>query len=527
MFAVVVLQVVEVGVTGVRWHALGALSVALACAATVGIRPDAGLRAVAQVENLIADVTLLAEDDVAGGLGLIMGGTGNPTPDTAYFDLVRELYLEPRFDIPLDNYHALVTPEQFCPIVCTPAGAAPGGLPDWGLPEPLDPADYPPQLSFGSSVYTGAGILSNAIRENIETLAQGDPLAVFGYSQSAVISTVVMQDLIAKAGTDGYPTLDELANLHFVLIGDPNDPLTGLLTRFQFPAGIEAFNPFASVAQHLPFLNVPLGIGPTPTDVIPTDIYTAAYDGWANFPADPTNLPAVLNALMGILYVHAGYGILDLDNAVDVPLSELTTLHLLSFARLPLLAPFYEAGGLATTFGDALQPGLQLGINWGYGNPGDLAISQVINQAGDAVVGPWAVDASGELAKGSGLAGFIPMMDPLQMLAGAQLAGLDTIGPVDAILKSIDPALGLPDWLDDGLHWTYDLTNQLDQFLLSGWTDLIGMLQTALNDLGLNVTDLLGMIGPDAVFDGLALISGAPVIDAVGLIFDLFNFFGA
>lgn len=62
-------------------------------------------------------------------------------------------------------------------------------------------------MSFGSSVYTGAGILSNAIRENIDVLNSGDPLAVFGYSQSSVISTVVMQDLIANAGEDGYPTL--------------------------------------------------------------------------------------------------------------------------------------------------------------------------------------------------------------------------------------------------------------------------------------------------------------------------------
>ncbi|ODR11159.1 hypothetical protein BHQ15_03375 [Mycolicibacillus koreensis] len=363
---------------GARWRSLSALSAAIACTATVAVLPDRGTGQVAALRTLITDVALLGQEDAGAGLGWIMGGTGNPTPDDEYFDLVWRTFMEPRFAIPLENYTHLATPEQFCPIVCTPAGGAPGGIPDWSLPAPLDPADYPPQLSFGSSVYTGAGILSNAIRENIDVLNSGDPLAVFGYSQSSVISTVVMQDLIANAGEDGYPTLGELANLHFVLIGDPNAPLTGLLTRFQFPAGIEAFNPFASAMQHLPFLNVPLGIGPTPTDVIPADIYTAAYDGWANFPADPTNLPAVLNALMGVLFVHNAYAILDLDKAVDVPLGDgVTTLHLLTFDNLPLLAPFYEAGGLATVFGEALQPGLQLGIDWGYGNPGDLAISQV------------------------------------------------------------------------------------------------------------------------------------------------------
>ncbi|MCV7315513.1 PE-PPE domain-containing protein [Mycolicibacillus parakoreensis] len=516
--------------TGLRRRSLGAFAAALVCAATVGVLPDRGTGAVAELETLITDVALLDSADTAsgGGLGLIMGGTGNPTPDTAYFDAVRGGYLENQFPIPHGSYHALVTPEQFCPIVCVPAGGAPGGIPDWSLPAPLDPADYPPQLSFGSSVYTGAGILSNAIRDNIDVLQNGDPLAVFGYSQSAVISTVVMQDLIANAGADGYPTLDELANLHVVLIGNPNDPLTGLLTRFQFPDGIEAFNPLTSAMQHLPFLNVPLGIGPTPTDVIPTDIYTAAYDGWANFPADPTNLPAVLNAIIGILTEHGTYPDLAADSAVELTTIGETTFHMFPTAQLPLLWPIYQLGDVGEVLGAALQPGLALGINWGYGNPGDLAASQVIDHAGDALVGPWAVNASGELATGGGLAGFIPMMDPLQMLAGVQDAGVHTLlDPVNTILGFIDPDLAVPGWLDDGLHLSYDLTNALDQFLLSGWTDLLELLQDTVGDIGINGLDLVNLIGPDAVFTGLPLISGAPVIDAVGVIFDVFNFFGA
>ncbi|ODR11160.1 hypothetical protein BHQ15_03380 [Mycolicibacillus koreensis] len=137
------------------------------------------------------------------------------------------------------------------------------------------------------------------------------------------------------------------------------------------------------------------------------------------------------------------------------------------------------------------------------------------------------MNASGELATGGGLAGFLPMMDPLQMLAGLQNAALDTIEPVDTILKSLDPALGLPGWLDDGLQWTYDLTNALDGFLLSGWTDVVGWLQNTLADIGINGLDLASMIGPDAIFDGLPLISGEPVLAGIGLVFDLLNFFGA
>ncbi|OBJ69672.1 hypothetical protein A5643_11905 [Mycobacterium sp. 1274756.6] len=204
-----------------------------------------------------------------------------------------------------------------------------------------------------------------------------------------------------------------------------------------------------------------------------------------------------------------------------------TTFYMLPTEELPLLWPIYQLGDFGKVLGHALQPGLELGINWGYGNPGNLATSQILDHAGDAVVGPWAVNASGELAKGSGLAGFIPMMDPLQMFAGAQDAGIHTfLDPLNDILGFA--GLGqVPDWLSDAMHIPYDLTNALDGFLLDGWENLVGLLQNALNDLGLNVTDLIDMIGPDAVFDGLPLISGAPVLAAVGLLFDIFNFFGA
>ncbi|WP_286143652.1 PE-PPE domain-containing protein [Mycobacterium sp. 1274756.6] len=228
-----------------------------------------------------------------------------------------------------------------------------------------------------------------------------------------------------------------------------------------------------------------------------------------------------------MLTEHPKYPELAADAALELGVIDKTTFYMLPTEELPLLWPIYQLGDFGKVLGHALQPGLELGINWGYGNPGNLATSQILDHAGDAVVGPWAVNASGELAKGSGLAGFIPMMDPLQMFAGAQDAGIHTfLDPLNDILGFA--GLGqVPDWLSDAMHIPYDLTNALDGFLLDGWENLVGLLQNALNDLGLNVTDLIDMIGPDAVFDGLPLISGAPVLAAVGLLFDIFNFFGA
>ena len=91
-----------------------------------------------------------------------------------------------------------------------------------------------------------------------------------------------------------------------MLLGDPNSPIGGILDRFQFPDGVGAFS-LSPEPQHVPFLDIPLGLGTTPTTGIATDIYTAEYDGWANFPEDPSNIFADINALVGIETVHPYY----------------------------------------------------------------------------------------------------------------------------------------------------------------------------------------------------------------------------
>ncbi|OSC33261.1 hypothetical protein B8W67_11630 [Mycolicibacillus koreensis] len=496
----------EVAVTAsplaARPRSLGALAAAALIVAVLGVLPPV---TTGWLTRLFTEVALLSDDEV----GWIMGGTGFALPGQDYVDLINQNYFGGA------GFLGLSTPEQFCPIVCSPP-LSDGLTPTFpGIDDPSSLLPFPQNLTFGSSVATGAGILNHAIEYSLNAgdLNAGDTVNIFGYSQSAVISTVVMQHLQDL----GIPGDD----LNFVLVGSPNNPIGGLLTRLQFPAGVEAFNPFASAPQHLPFLNVPLSIGPTPTDFADTDIYTAAYDGWANFPEDPTNLPAVLNAIIGILTEHPKYPELAADTALNLGSIDQTTFYMFQTDELPLLWPIYQLGDFGKVIGHALQPGLELGINWGYGNPGDLAASA------NGLVGPWAVNASGELAKGSGLAGFIPMMDPLQMFAGAQDAGIHTfLDPLNDILGFA--GLGqVPDWLSDAMHIPYDLTNALDGFLLSGWSDLVGWLQNTLADIGINGLDLINLIGPDAIFNGLPLISGAPVIDAVGLIFDVFNFFGA
>lgn len=469
-----------------RLRSLGAVLLTIICAAALGV--TSMLTSAFALEKVMAEVALLADE------GWIMSGTGQETPDAFDVSQAESLYLDPgpaqapflplpgQLTFPTYAFQPLTTPEQFCPIVCHP--------------------DEPPQ-TFSDSLAQGASILDGKIVPQLEA---GDNVAVFGYSQSASIATLEMNNLLNNPPAGLDPS--DLSHLHVVLVGDINNGIGGILDRFQFPDGINAFS-LTPAPQHLPFLNVPLSMAPTPTSPFPTDIYTAEYDGWANFPQDPTNILADINAILGIQNIHIEY--LDLTppqvgDAINVGTVGDTTYYMIPTEQLPILSPIYQMGDFGKEAGDAIAPWLQTIIDWAYGNPGDPAVG---------VAGPWAVDASGQLADDNGVAGLLLRMDPLQMLAGLQYAA------AQSIVRPIDDILGfagqqpLPASFVDTLQalFGYDFINEVDTFLRQGLTDLA----TALN---------IPALAPDAIFDGTPLISGQPLIDLVGGIFDIFNFFG-
>lgn len=505
----------------VRLRSLTAVLMTLLCAVALALMPVVSGVAT-RVESFIAQIALLAGED----LGWVMGGTINPLPDPWYLNAVRNLYLNGQ------AAQGLSIPNQFCPIVCVPSNIPGGGL---NLPTDLTPAPpniltpdgfFPQSLTFGSSVDTGAGILNNAIRSNID-----GSNTVLGYSQSATVATVVMQHL-AESQPAGLNPADQ----HFVLLGNPNNPLGGILTRFQFPDSIITGQP-----QHVPFLNIPLSIGATPTDAFPTDIYTGQYDGWANFPRDPLNVLADLNALIGIGTVHPYYpdptpGVnLDIGNIIHLGTIDQTNFYSIP-APMPMLAFMYDGGPAGQFFYNAFNPWLSLINNWGYGNSGDPGAMTSIAELNPGaspqdLIGPWQVNALGGL-EASGVAGFFNKMDPLQLLAGMQNASVQTlVGPIQGLVGDTPFMQDFTDALN--FISGYDLVNTIDQFLLSGWDDLAGLLQSGLNGLGLDSllnldpNWLVDLIGPAAIFDGGPLIPGWPLMTLVGLGFDLFNIFGA
>ena len=467
--------------TAVRARSMSAVLIAAACATAVGLTPafQSGVRA------MMAEVGLVAND------GWIMGGTGNSLPDPAYISDVESLYLKPDPLLFQDQptfysytYQGLTTPEQFCPIVCSPDQ---------------------PNMTFGDSVNQGVAALMG---DPTKALDAGNNVSVLGYSQSATVASVWMNELLANDP-------NHVGNLHVTLLGDPNNPIGGILDRFQFPDGVGQFS-LTPEPQHIPFLGIPMGLDPTPTS-IHTDIYMGEYDGWNDFPSDPSNLFADLNALLGIKTVHPYYpdptpGVnLDIHNIVPLGTIDNTNFYAIP-APLPSLAFLYDGGPAGRFFYDSFNPFASLVNNWGYGNPGDPGAGIGIPGADPiGVAGPWQVDAYGQLVLSDG-AGFFDKMDPLQMLAGMEYAGAHSIiDPISDLLKDAGQS-PLPTSFVDGLLTPYELTNQLDVSLLTSWAEL---------------TASMPSLAPDVVFDGAPLISGQPLIDLVGYGFDAFNFFGA
>lgn len=461
-----------------RLRSRGYASLVIACAAATGAL-SIGLWAFpSEVKALIAEARLLADE------GWIMSGTDVPTPDNGFLSSVESLYLSQDSAYTFDP---LTTPEQFCPFVCNPSE---------------------PNLGFGDSLNTGASDLNNVI---VPALQGGNDVAVLGYSQSADVATVEMNDLL-----NNTPAGVNLNDLSVTLLGDPQSPIGGILDRFQFPDGVGAFS-LTPELQHVPFVDIPLSLATTPTTGIATDIYTGEYDGWADFPEDPSNLFADLNALIGIETVHPYYpdptpGV-NLDTNGIISLGSIGNTNFYEIpAPLPTLAFMYDGGPAGQFFYDSFAPFATLFDDWGYGNPGDPGAGIEVNGVDPiGAAGPWTVDATGQLVE-SGGAGFAPEMDPLQMLAGMEYATVQTfVGPIDDLLEDAGQS-PLPTSFVDSLLSGYDATNQLDASLLTEWTAL---------------TASIPSLAPDAIFSGDPAISAQPLIDLVGYGFDIFNFFGA
>ena len=309
----------------------------------------------------------------ADDIGLVLGGSGVPIPGSDYVESAALHYLFPTYGNGIDFYQP--TPSNpFGEGVFTPEGLYPlTGVHTLPFNYPSGADGFP---SDSTSVGQGDTILANTIESEI---ANGNTATVFGYSQSSVISGLVMQQL-----TDaGIPKND----VNFLLVADETAPNGGLLSRF------DGFTPSSGPAVSDP-LNLPsLGIsfdGATPSSDYATQIYTIEYDGFADFPKYPLNFLSDLNAFLGIESLHGTYlnggdgtsglgsgpSLGDINNATPLPVSMadtgtnyymITTLDGTDAAAgHEITAPLVAL--LPKPLQELLGPDLTYLINLGYGD---------------------------------------------------------------------------------------------------------------------------------------------------------------
>lgn len=326
---------------------------------------------------------------------IIIGGSGIPTPPPVYLEGVNDLYLNCGTGCTLDP---LTTPEALYPII--------GGA---------------KELTFDQSVAQGVAALNGDIQGQ---LTAGKDVTVLGYSQSATIETFEMQNILnGSAGIDPNP-----GQLSFVLLGDPNNPNGGLLERADLPPGTDPGIPSLSITFS----------GATPVTDYPTEIYTAEYDGFADFPRYPINLLSDLNALLGILFVHTQYpDVTKLSEAVQVPTSlgygGDTTYWMIPTDDLPLLDPLRSIPVVGNPLSDLLQPDLQVLVNLGYGDPDYGWVNEDANVPTPAGVFPSLVDLEkvpGLLASGTqeGIQKFVSdLQDPSRLFSLANNPLIDLL----------------------------------------------------------------------------------------------------
>ncbi len=367
-----------------------------------------------------------ADSPLGDGTAFIMGGSGLETPGQTYANAIDAEYLAPR-DF-TGTTHVLTTPEALYPFL------------------------GPFTETFDQSEAQGQLILDTAIRTQIATgdVNAANPVVVSGWSQSAVISSLLQPELAGQ----GVPSDD----VHFVLMGDESAPNGGMLERFDLPDGTR---------PSIPSLGLTFS-GPEASNLYPTDVYTHEYDGFADFPQYPINPLADLNAVLGIVFEHVTYPGLtaeQVSDAIQLPTSSadtLTNYYEIPVTTLPLLEPLQLIPFIGNPLADLLNPDLSVLVNLGYGN------------VDDNYLGGW----SQGYADVPTTLGFLPSSSVLEQVPQALANGLQQ-GITDAIKDLTNPSnyvYSLPSWADE-------LGTTLENILPGTQLSVLSIVPTTFQDL--------------------------------------------
>lgn len=260
-----------------------------------------------------------------------------------------------------EKYRDYVNPSGFC------VGGDPGCLlTAVYTPEQMRPFTGLTDMTFDESVAVGQANLDACIRgaacmltappyTDTNEMALTDTVYVAsGMSQSAVIASYQKAALISDPVPD--------TTVSFILVSSPNRPNGGLLERF---AGL-----------YIPFVGLTFN-GATPTDsarsnpLLTIDV-VRQYDGWADFPNNPLNLLADLNAALGALFLHPAHNDLN-GTAVLQGYYQDTTYYITPSELLPLVMPLDALPLIGPVLARLLDAPLRVLVETGYDrtiNPG-------------------------------------------------------------------------------------------------------------------------------------------------------------
>jgi len=213
---------------------------------------EAATRTSASLRSAASGAIALLSEQVA----LVMSGTFEPVVTPTWIAQVIENMVNPALGGGYTG-EEMTTPEEFWPV---------SGLFD---------------MTFNKSIKAGSELLDARVQEKLQSSPQ-TPLAVFGYSQSALIAAVEKRTL----ATD-YANSDIVAPVSFILMGNPYRPNGGFLSRIPLMARV------LTLSTHMTS---------TPTDTpLPTVDIARQYDVWADFPTYPLNLLSDINSLFGVI----------------------------------------------------------------------------------------------------------------------------------------------------------------------------------------------------------------------------------
>ncbi|GFM17415.1 MULTISPECIES: PE-PPE domain-containing protein [Mycobacteriaceae] len=220
-------------------------------------------------------------------------------------------------------------------------------------------------MTFDQSVAVGQANLDECVKGNPCTVTSApyvhtdlraladSSYVIYGYSESATVASNQKLDLIA------HPTSTPVS---FLLLANPNRPNGGILERF--------------VGTYIPILGVTFNgatptFSPQPAPLTTVDV-ARQYDGWADFPTNPLNLLADVNALLGTVVLHGNYF------GTTAPQLQGqyrdTTYYLIPTEVVPLLVPLTWIPLVGRPLAVGLDPALRVLIEMGYDrtvNPGE------------------------------------------------------------------------------------------------------------------------------------------------------------